>query len=75
MDASPTGTVGRAALRTLSDKPLTDDASDRLGFAGYADALTELLDRPDTDTPLTIAISARNGVPARRRWPVWSRIA
>lgn len=38
------------ALRTLSDKPLEDDADDRLGFAAYADALAELLDHPDTDT-------------------------
>jgi hypothetical protein len=55
------GPDGRAALRTLSDKPLDDDAGDRLGFAGYADALSELLDHPDTDTPLTIAISAQWG--------------
>jgi hypothetical protein len=46
------------ALRTLSDKPVEDDASDQLGFAAYADALAELLDHPDTDTPLTVAISA-----------------
>jgi hypothetical protein len=59
--ASPIRTDGREALRTLSDKPLTDDADDRLGFAGYADALAELLDHPDTDTPLTIAISAQWG--------------
>jgi hypothetical protein len=58
---SPIGAEGRAALRTLSDRPLTDDADDRLGFAGYADALAELLDHPDTDTPLTIAISAQWG--------------
>jgi hypothetical protein len=45
----------------LSDKPLEDDADDRLGFAAYADALAELLDHPDTDTPLTIAISAQWG--------------
>jgi hypothetical protein len=56
-----TPTEGRAALRMLSDRPLTDDADDRLGFAGYADALAELLDHPDTDTPLTIAISAQWG--------------
>lgn len=55
------GAEGRAALRTLSDRPLTDDDDDRLGFAGYADALAELLDHPDTDTPLTIAISAQWG--------------
>jgi hypothetical protein len=52
---------GREALRTLSDKPLEDDAGDRLDFVAYADALAELLDHPDTDTPLTIAISAQWG--------------
>jgi hypothetical protein len=59
--ASSVGTDGREALRTLSDKPLEDDTSDRLDFAAYADALAELLDHPDTDTPLTIAISAQWG--------------
>jgi hypothetical protein len=58
---SPTGSDGREALRTLSDKPLEDDADDQLGFAAYADALAELLDHPATDTPLTIAISAQWG--------------
>jgi hypothetical protein len=57
----PTEKYGQEALRTLSDKPLEDDADDRLDFVAYADALTELLDHPATDTPLTIAISARWG--------------
>src|SRR6266536_2473765 len=54
-------TDGREALRTLSDKPIEDDADDRLDFIAYAEALAELLDHPDTDTPLTIAISAQWG--------------
>jgi hypothetical protein len=61
MAESPRGRDGREALRTLSDKPLADDAGDRLDFVAYADALAELLDHPDTDTPLTIAISAQWG--------------
>jgi hypothetical protein len=48
----------RPALGMLTDRPIEDDAADRLGFGAYADALTELLDHPETDTPLTIAISA-----------------
>jgi predicted KAP-like P-loop ATPase len=55
------GKESREALRTLSDKPLEDDADDRLDFVAYADALAELLDHPATDTPLTIAISAQWG--------------
>jgi hypothetical protein len=58
---SPTEKHGQEALRTLSDKPLEDDADDRLDFVAYADALAELLDHPATDTPLTLAISARWG--------------
>jgi hypothetical protein len=45
----------------LSDKPLDEIGEDRLGFLAYADALAELLDHPDTDTPLTIAINAQWG--------------
>jgi hypothetical protein len=42
----------------LADRPLEDDESDRLGYWPYADALAELIDNPETDTPLAIAISA-----------------
>jgi hypothetical protein len=49
------------ALRILADKPIQDDSSDQLGFGAYADALADLIDHPDTDTPLTIAISAEWG--------------
>ena len=48
----------RPTLGMLTDRPIEDDAADRLGFGAYADALTELLDHPETDTPLTIAITA-----------------
>ena len=48
----------RPSLTMLADAPLTDDTQDRLGFPAYADALAGLLDHPETDTPLTIAISA-----------------
>jgi KAP family P-loop domain len=50
--------LGRPSLTMLADAPLANDAQDRLGFPAYADALAGLLDHPDTDTPLTIAISA-----------------
>lgn len=72
--------VRRPALRMLADTPLIGDGEDRLGFAAYADALAHLVDHPDTDTPMTIAISAGWGagktslanMVARRlwRWPV-----
>jgi hypothetical protein len=42
----------------LSDRPLTEDSDDKLGFEPYADALAELIDSLGTDTPLTVAISA-----------------
>jgi hypothetical protein len=45
----------------LADVPLSGDSGDRLGFAAYADALAGLLDHPDTDTPLTVSISAAWG--------------
>jgi hypothetical protein len=45
-------------LRILSDRPIEADSRDHLGFTTYADALAELLDHPETDTPLTLAISA-----------------
>src|ERR1022692_870134 len=51
----------RPRLTIFADTPLTNDQNDRLGFAAYADALAGLLDHPDTDTPLTIAISAEWG--------------
>ncbi len=50
--------TGRPSLGMLADAPLTDDQHDRLDFQAYADALAGLLDHPDTDTPLTIAINA-----------------
>jgi predicted KAP-like P-loop ATPase len=55
------GIDGAQTLRLLSDKPLDDATDDRLHFAAYADALADLLDNPETDTPLTIAINAQWG--------------
>lgn len=51
----------RPALTMLADTPLADDDKDRLGFAAYADALALLVDQPETDTPLTLAISGEWG--------------
>jgi len=51
----------RPALTMLADVPLADDTRDRLGFPAYADALAGLLDHPDTDTPLTIAVNGAWG--------------
>lgn len=48
----------RPTLRMLADRPLESDDDDLLGFSEYADALAELIDNPETVTPLTIAISA-----------------
>ena len=45
----------------LSDRPLTNDRNDSLGFAAYADALAGIIGDSETDTPLTIAISAEWG--------------
>jgi hypothetical protein len=56
-----TGIDGPETLSLLSDKSLDDATDDRLHFAAYADALADLLDNPETDTPLTIAINAQWG--------------
>jgi KAP family P-loop domain len=42
----------------FADTPIMGDADDVLGFGLYADALAELIDSPETHTPLTLAISA-----------------
>jgi KAP family P-loop domain len=42
----------------LADTPIERDEDDRLGFGPLADALAELIDNPNTYTPLTVAISA-----------------
>ncbi len=55
--AEPPGAV----LQLFSDRPVSDDDADRLGYGVYADALAELLDNPATDTPLTVAIDAEWG--------------
>jgi hypothetical protein len=48
---------GRGPLQQVSDKPVERSTEDRLGFQAYADALAELIDNVETDTPMTIAIS------------------
>jgi KAP family P-loop domain len=47
----------RAVLQQVSDKPVERGAEDRLGFQDYADALADMIDNVEIDTPLTIAIS------------------
>jgi hypothetical protein len=47
-----------ADLLLLADQPLAEGERDRLGFGVYTEALASLIDDPNTDTPLTIAISA-----------------
>jgi hypothetical protein len=49
---------GRPSLQMLADRPLDDEGSDRLRYEPYADALANLIDHSETDTPLCIAISA-----------------
>jgi KAP family P-loop domain len=47
-----------AAATGFSDIPISNDAEDVLQFGQFADALAELIDSPQTYTPLTLAISA-----------------
>lgn len=47
---------------SLGDHPVGRVADDRLQFADYAIALANLVDNPETETPLTIAIHAAWGV-------------
>lgn len=48
----------RPPLSMLADTPVERDEDDQLGFGPFADALAELIDNPNTYTPLTVAISA-----------------
>jgi hypothetical protein len=41
----------------LADHPVESDEGDRLGFGVYADSLANLIDDPDTQTPITLGIS------------------
>jgi len=50
--------AGDPGLRMLGDEPLRHDWDDKLEFASYADAIAGLIDKPETITPLTIAINA-----------------
>lgn len=58
-DQGPMGSI--PVMQLLSDRPLTDDRNDSLGFTAYADALAGIIGDSKTDTPLTIAISAEWG--------------
>jgi hypothetical protein len=49
---------GPPSLRMLADDPLYSDLADRLDFGAYADALAGLIDKPETNTPLVLAINA-----------------
>jgi KAP family P-loop domain len=68
------------SLRMLADRPLDDESEDRLDFDDYAEAIAELIDHPDTLTPLTIALSAPWGAGktslarlVERRLSAWRR--
>jgi hypothetical protein len=56
--------VGPAAISTtvqafaVPDQPIRSVADDRLNFRVYADAIAALVDNPQTETPLTLAINA-----------------
>lgn len=59
-DAGEESAIGLSALplaKVLSDEPIAEPAQDRLDYGAYADALGELIDNPDTATPLTLSIS------------------
>lgn len=55
-EQSPNGT--RSSVSAFTDQPWNDDRRDLLGYGAFADALAELIDHPQTETPLIIAISA-----------------
>jgi hypothetical protein len=48
----------RPSLGMLADIALDNDAADRLGFKPFAEALSGLIDSPDTSTPLVLSINA-----------------
>jgi hypothetical protein len=58
---SPLTALPRPSLRMLADLPLHDERSDRLGFKPFADALSGVIDSPNTATPLVMSINARWG--------------
>jgi hypothetical protein len=71
---------GRPSLQMLADRPLDDEGADRLRYEPYADALANLIDHNETDTPLCIAISAPWGAGkttlakmVERRLKAWPR--
>ncbi|MCI3226033.1 P-loop NTPase fold protein [Streptomyces sp. NP-1717] len=48
---------GRRFFRLLSDRPIENDRADHLGYGVTADALADLIDHGETETPLTVAIT------------------
>ncbi|MGP3981249.1 KAP family P-loop NTPase fold protein [Streptomyces sp. KR80] len=48
---------GRRLFQLLSDRPIEADSADRLGYGVSADALADLMDHQETETPLTVAIT------------------
>lgn len=57
-DESMHGAEGIRTLRLLADRPITDPEHDLLDYHPLAEALSAILLDPDTDTPLTMSISA-----------------
>jgi hypothetical protein len=47
--------------RAFSDSPISSDSEDALQFRDYADTLADLIENPETSTPLTLAITAAWG--------------
>ncbi|MCL8015909.1 P-loop NTPase fold protein [Streptomyces sp. AS02] len=47
----------RRQFQLLSDRPIEADSADRLGYGVSADALADLIDHQETETPLTVAIT------------------
>src|SRR5215469_13764513 len=56
--SGPTDQGDRHSIRVLSDTPGASSDDDALDFLPYAQALSFLIDRKDTHTPLIVAISA-----------------
>jgi hypothetical protein len=56
-NGKPERRARRGAFRQVSDRPVQRSTEDLLGFEDYADALADMIDNAETDTPLTIAIS------------------
>ncbi|MDH3752309.1 MAG: KAP family NTPase [Acidimicrobiia bacterium] len=53
-----TESMGEPSLRLLADRPIGHPDDDLLGYQPIAEALAAIVLDPDTDTPLTMSISA-----------------